>query len=68
MPEDLLTVGDICRALNVPSHILNHALQRHGPAPTARIGIARVWPRSALPAIEASINKTATPKLWRSKR
>ena len=68
MPEDLLTTGDIRRILNVPAHILNHALERHGPEPTGRVGICRVWPRSALPAIEASVKKSSTPSLWRAKR
>lgn len=59
MVEDLLTLADLRRETSLPSHVINHALDRFGPAPAARIGIARVWARSQLSEILQSIQKTA---------
>ncbi len=58
MPE-LLTIGDLRRETREPAHVLNHAIDRFGPEPVGRIGISRVWRREDLPAIMASLAKTA---------
>lgn len=56
---DLLTLGDLRRITGQASHILNHAIERFGPEPAGRVGIARVWNRADLPAILESLERTA---------
>jgi hypothetical protein len=56
---DVITIADIRHVTGLPAHIVNHALDRHGPAPTGRVGIARVWARSQLNDILESLRKTA---------
>jgi len=55
----IVTISDLRRITGLPSHVINHALNRHGPEPSGRIGIYRVWSRDALPEIQRSIARTA---------
>jgi hypothetical protein len=55
---ELLTISDLCRITGEPPYVVNYAIRLFGPEPTARIGIARVWSRDCLPAIEESLEKT----------
>jgi hypothetical protein len=57
--SDLLTIGDLKRITGKPSYAINYAIERHGPAPVGRIGIARVWSRSQLALILESIRRTS---------
>jgi hypothetical protein len=57
--SEFLTISDLCRLVGEPSHIVNHALQRFGPAPRGRIGIARVWLHEDLVALRESLHRTA---------
>jgi hypothetical protein len=65
---DFLTIRDIRRATNEPAHVINHALDRFGPAPVGRIGIARVWRPEDLPAIRESLRKTSIRSSIRERR
>jgi hypothetical protein len=56
---DLIALSDIRRMTKLPAHVINHAIDRYGPAPIGRIGITRVWRREDLPTVLASIAKTA---------
>ena len=56
--NDILTFADLRRITGEPSHVINHALRRFGPEPTGRIGIARVWRKDDLPAVQESLRKT----------
>lgn len=58
MPN-LVTIGDLKRLTGKPAHTINYAVERHGPAPIARIGIARVWNCSQVPEILESIERTS---------
>ncbi len=54
----LLTITDLCRITGQPAHIINHALRRYGPDPAGRVGIARVWNQSDVPALLHSLART----------
>lgn len=54
----LITISELRRVTGKPAHVINHAIDRHGPAPAGRIGIARVWRAEDLPRILESIRKT----------
>jgi len=55
----LPTISDLRRITGLPSHVINHALERYGPEPSGRIGIARVWQRDHLTKIQESLRRTA---------
>lgn len=55
----LLTIRDLRRIIGQPAHVLNYALQLHGPEPVARIGIARCWAPEQLDEIRESLKRTA---------
>ncbi len=55
---DYITIADIRKHTGLALHVINHALRRHGPEPTDRVGIIRVWPRAALPQIEEALRRT----------
>ncbi len=57
---DLITLSDVRKQTGQPAHVINHALDRYGPEPAGRIGIARVWHREDLPKILAALEKTGT--------
>ena len=59
MVNDHLTIADIRRETSQPAHVINHALDRFGPAPAGRIGIMRIWELTQLPEIRESLRKTA---------
>jgi hypothetical protein len=54
-----LTIKDLRRLLKKPAHVINHAIQRHGPEPSSRVGIIRLWQESDLPAIIAAVDRTS---------
>lgn len=62
-----LTIADLRRITGEPAHVLNFAIDRHGPQPVGRIGIARVWTEAELPAIRESLRKTAARSTTRAK-
>ena len=57
--SSILTMGDLKRVTGEPYHVVNHAVNRFGPQPRARIGIHRIWDSSDLPAIRDSLDRTA---------
>ncbi|MHC4405407.1 MAG: hypothetical protein ACYTG0_37650 [Planctomycetota bacterium] len=59
MHSDLLAISDLRRITGQPSHIIDYAVDRHGPEPAGRIGITRVWLREDLPRIQESLRRTA---------
>ncbi len=56
--DELLTLSDLRKLTGAAKHVLNHAIDRFGPEPSGRIGIARVWTRDTLPRILESLAKT----------
>ena len=58
MPENFFTLRDVMRLYGQPRHIVDYALDRYGPEPCGRVGIARIWRADDLPAIEEAIRKT----------
>ncbi len=54
-----MTIADLRRHFGQPSHIINFAIERHGPQPSGRVGISRVWQESDLPLIKEALAKTA---------
>ena len=56
--EGILTTAEIRRETGEPWHIINYAINRYGPEPVARLGMMRLWCRSDLSHIRASIEKT----------
>jgi hypothetical protein len=57
--RDLLTISDLRRITGEPVHVLNHAIDRHGPEPAGRVGITRLWSSEQLAAIRDALRKTA---------
>lgn len=55
--SDYLTVSDIERATGDTYRTIDHALRTYGPEPRDRIGSARVWNRSDLSSIIASLQR-----------
>ncbi len=53
-----LTMSDLRRITGRTTRTINHAIERYGPEPSGRIGIARVWDRSAIPEIREALRKT----------
>jgi hypothetical protein len=53
-----ITVADVQNATGLPRHVIAHAIDRHGPKPTGRIGITRIWDADDMPRILASIERT----------
>jgi hypothetical protein len=51
------TIGDVCRIVNEPAHVVNHAISRFGPDATARVGITRVWDAAGVEAIKQSLTR-----------
>jgi hypothetical protein len=58
----LLTITDLGRLLGLRPYAVNYAIQKLGIEPTGRIGIARVWSESQLPAIREAVNQTTRSK------
>lgn len=58
MTGQLLGPRDLRKLTGVPMHVLNHALDRDGIEPVARIGPARVWDREQLPAIREALARS----------
>ena len=56
--RDYLTSRDLRRLTGQPAHVLNYAIDRHGPEPSGRVGITRIWPASAVSQILDSLAKT----------
>ncbi len=56
--SEYLTVGDIQKLKNEPRNVVTYALDRYGPPPIGRVGIARVWSISQLDAICESLART----------
>ncbi len=56
---EFLTISDLRRITGEPAHRINHALNRFGPEPAGRIGIARVWRPDQVPALQESLRKTS---------
>jgi len=54
-----LTIGDLRRRLGEPLHRVQYAIDKHGPAPAARIGIQRVWTEEQVPAVAEALRRTA---------
>ena len=57
--SDFICLADIERETGLPRHVINYAINRRGPEPIGRVGITRVWPRSALNEIRTAIERTA---------
>ncbi len=55
----LLTISDLASRTGEPEHVVNYAVKRYGPKPSQRLGIVRLWIEDDLPAIRASIDRTA---------
>jgi len=53
------TIGDLRRHFNQPTHVLDYAIERFGPAPASRVGSARVWTDGQLAEIQESLKRTA---------
>ena len=54
----VVTISDIQRQTGYPRHVVAHAIDRHGPKPSGRVGITRVWDAADLPRILESIERT----------
>ncbi len=65
---DHLTIADLRQITGHPRHVITHAIERHGPEPTGRVGITRVWRREDLPRILDSLAKTAQRSSTRTGR
>lgn len=59
MPEQMMTIGEVAAALDVPVSRLKHALTRFPVEPAGIVGKARVWPADRLPQIVASLEATS---------
>ena len=57
--SDALTFAELKRITGEPVYVLDYAIRNYGPEPIARIGSARIWNRKQLPAIKASLSRTA---------
>ena len=55
-----ISIADIERITRQPRHVINHAINRHGPEPRGRVGITRIWNESDLPSIKRSLELTAS--------
>ena len=65
---DLLTISDLRRLTVAPTHILNHAIDRFGPEPVGRIGIARVWRADQVADVQESSRRTSQRSTIRERR
>jgi hypothetical protein len=65
---DFITVSDVRKITGKPAHVINHAIDRHGPEPAGRIGITRVWKPEDLAKIQESMKKTQAIALSRGGR
>lgn len=65
---DMLTISDLRQILGQPAHIIDYALDRYGPAPRGRAGMARVWSRKDLPRIRESLKRTAERSTARGRK
>ncbi len=57
--QRLFTITDLTKVIGKPEHIVNYAVKRHGPDPARRVGITRLWTEDQIPAVRASIARTA---------
>ena len=64
----ILTIRDLQQITGQPAHVINHAINRHGPTPADHVGIARVWRFDDLPRIQESLAKTAQRSASRKPR
>ena len=55
--NELLTVRDISRRLDVPLHRLKYALEVYDIQPRHRVGIIRQWFIDDLPTIAAAVRR-----------
>jgi hypothetical protein len=54
-----ITLRELRDITGEPAHVINHALDRHGPKPAGRIGLIRYWRKSDLAGILEALAKTA---------
>lgn len=54
-PDQLLTLGQLARRLNISIHRLKYALDSYRIEPRTRIGITRCWCEQDLPAIRSAL-------------
>lgn len=59
---ELLTLGQVAERLNVSIHRVKYAIEQSRIAPTARVGILRVWSEQALPRIQTALNRIAASR------
>lgn len=57
--EMLLTISDLARKTGESPHVVDHAVGRYGPEPAVRMRLTRFWDDSQLPAVRASLRRTA---------
>lgn len=57
--NELMTVRDISRRLDVPLHRLKYAIEVYDIQPRQRVGIIRQWAEEDLPTIEAAVRRVA---------
>ncbi len=53
----ILILSDLRRITGKSARAINYAIEKYGPAPIARIGIVRVWPKGAIPEIRESLRQ-----------
>jgi hypothetical protein len=58
MTEGFLTLRDVMRRTGQPRHIVDYAIDRHGPKHCGRVGITRIWRAEDWPQIEDAIRET----------
>ena len=56
---ELMTIGDVAKALGVPRHRVSHAIEVYGVEAHQRAGIIRLWRREDLPAIASAVRRCA---------
>lgn len=58
---DIVSIGQIARALDVPIHRVRYAIQRRGIRPVCRVGMADAYDRGAIdvlrPVLAAPLRK-----------
>lgn len=52
---DLYTTGDAAKRLNVPRHVVAHAIERDAIEPVARAGIVRLFSAKQWPEIVKAV-------------
>lgn len=65
---DTITLRELRDITGEPSHVINHALDRHGPKPAGRIGLIRFWRKSDLAEILEALAKTAVHRNGRASK